>query len=115
MPSNTQQADRRVSELNERISKLTNGATMAASFLSDNGELRGILEHLSEIFRTDPPDAVKMAIQYGRAKEALRNFEGAVKAVAELAELRRQRDGLAPLTTEAAHRALSEDEATIRT
>lgn len=108
MPSNTQQADRRVSELQEQIARASGAATMAASRLADPQNLRRMLDNLSKIFSSGASEPIKMAIAYGRALEALVPFEEDVKTIASVAELRLQRDKLGPLTTAAAEKALEE-------
>lgn len=106
MPSNTQAADRRVQGYTEDLEKLRGPAGIAAAALNDNALLRSTLARLSEILHESTGEPVRIAVQLGRAKEAISSYDDAVETVERAAIKRAEIEKLRPLTTEAAHAAI---------
>ncbi len=110
MPSNTYQADRRMGQLAEDIDRARGPASVGAKALNDVGLLRSTLERLSEVLKADTGEPVRLAVQIGRAKEAIGAFDEATAAIRKLADLQAQRDKIKPMTTAAAADAILEGE-----
>ncbi len=87
MPSNTQQADRRVEQYRKELESLRGPGSRAAQALNDVSLLRGTMERLLEVLSPGKGiDAISIAVQVGAAREVLQEFKQAQEEVRKKSE-----------------------------